>query len=200
MRRQGSGWKGESRRHSLARKGVKTVLPDGRRFDVSKFVARGVQKKWHKILDALDISEENPMTFSENVDVDFYSDSDGQSVTYWITIPNPLIDTYGEDIPDNALEIANDFFRKQYVDMNYDDYHLKNEDYVMFWNTIWISDEEVEEGFRHINNKEKLNNWLNNIVESTYYVSSIKTFDDDWGRFYRGEQALKMALEDQGVL
>ena len=40
-KKQGSGWKGESRRHSLARKGVKTVLPDGRRFDVSKFVARG---------------------------------------------------------------------------------------------------------------------------------------------------------------
>jgi len=36
-----SGWKGEPRRHSLARKGVKTVLPDGKRFDVSKFVANG---------------------------------------------------------------------------------------------------------------------------------------------------------------
>ena len=41
MKGKGSGWKGESRRHSLARKGVKTVLPDGRRFDVSKFVAKG---------------------------------------------------------------------------------------------------------------------------------------------------------------
>ena len=35
------GWKGESRRHSLSRKGIKTNLPDGRRFDVSNFVARG---------------------------------------------------------------------------------------------------------------------------------------------------------------
>ena len=41
MKGKGSGWKGESRRHSLARKGVKTVLPDGRRFDVSKFIASG---------------------------------------------------------------------------------------------------------------------------------------------------------------
>ena len=41
MKQKGSGWHGESRRHSLARKGVKTVLPDGRRFDVSKFVANG---------------------------------------------------------------------------------------------------------------------------------------------------------------
>jgi len=34
-------WKGESRRHSLSRKGIKTNLPDGRRFDVSNYVARG---------------------------------------------------------------------------------------------------------------------------------------------------------------
>ena len=46
MKKQGSGWKGESRRHSLARKGVKTNLPDGRRFDVSKFVANGKQIDW----------------------------------------------------------------------------------------------------------------------------------------------------------
>ena len=35
------GWKGESRRHSLARKGVSTVIDGDRRFDVSNFVARG---------------------------------------------------------------------------------------------------------------------------------------------------------------
>lgn len=41
MAKQRTGWKGESRRHSLARKGIKTNLPDGRRFDVSNFVANG---------------------------------------------------------------------------------------------------------------------------------------------------------------
>jgi len=35
------GWKGESRRHSLARKGIRTNIDDGRRFDVSSFVAKG---------------------------------------------------------------------------------------------------------------------------------------------------------------
>ena len=35
------GWRGESRRHSLARKGVSTVIDGDRRFDVSNFVARG---------------------------------------------------------------------------------------------------------------------------------------------------------------
>jgi len=34
-------WKGDSRRHSLARKGIKTNIDQGRRFDVSTFVARG---------------------------------------------------------------------------------------------------------------------------------------------------------------
>ena len=34
-------WKGESRRHSLARKGIKTNIDKERRIDVSNFVARG---------------------------------------------------------------------------------------------------------------------------------------------------------------
>jgi len=38
---KGSGWFGDHRRHVLAGKGVSTVLPDGRRLDVSKFVAGG---------------------------------------------------------------------------------------------------------------------------------------------------------------
>lgn len=33
-------WPKESRRHALARKGVKTVIDEDTRFDVSKFVAR----------------------------------------------------------------------------------------------------------------------------------------------------------------
>ena len=35
------GWFGDHRRHVLAGKGVSTVLPDGRRLDVSNFVAGG---------------------------------------------------------------------------------------------------------------------------------------------------------------
>jgi len=35
------GWKGESRRHSMARMGYKTVLPDGRRLHMGDFVAGG---------------------------------------------------------------------------------------------------------------------------------------------------------------
>ena len=42
-RGKGSGWHDEPRRHSLARMGINTVLPDGRRLDVSKFVARGMR-------------------------------------------------------------------------------------------------------------------------------------------------------------
>lgn len=34
-------WKGDSRRHSLSRKGIKTNIDQGRRFDVSNFVAKG---------------------------------------------------------------------------------------------------------------------------------------------------------------
>lgn len=44
MKQKGSGWKGESRRHSLARKGVKTVIDDKHRLAVNNFVARGNEK------------------------------------------------------------------------------------------------------------------------------------------------------------
>jgi len=45
MARKGRrGWHGEPRRHGLARMGVSSVLPDGRRLDVSRFVARGGYK------------------------------------------------------------------------------------------------------------------------------------------------------------
>ena len=39
MKGKGSGWKGESRRHSLARKGIKTAkgMPNGMRFSVDQF-------------------------------------------------------------------------------------------------------------------------------------------------------------------
>ncbi|MHA1285908.1 MAG: hypothetical protein ACTSPB_00765 [Candidatus Thorarchaeota archaeon] len=40
-RGKGSGWFGDHRRHVLAGKGVSTKLPDGRRLDVSNYVASG---------------------------------------------------------------------------------------------------------------------------------------------------------------
>ena len=52
------GWKGESRRHSLSRKGIKTNLPDGRRFDVSNYVARGFGS-WIGVTTLMDYLEEN---------------------------------------------------------------------------------------------------------------------------------------------
>ena len=39
---KGKGWHKEPTRHRLAQHGVKTVLPDGRRLSVNKFVAQGV--------------------------------------------------------------------------------------------------------------------------------------------------------------
>ena len=77
------GWKGESRRHSLSRKGIKTNLPDGRRFDVSNFVARGnreiVEGKiramghtisyWYEIWDAeLDIDDQLKESLEEQAE------------------------------------------------------------------------------------------------------------------------------------
>lgn len=46
-----SGWHDEPRRHSLARMGINTVLPDGRRLDVSRFVAGGKELSMKEIAD-----------------------------------------------------------------------------------------------------------------------------------------------------
>ncbi|MCK4545419.1 hypothetical protein KAU43_07760 [candidate division WOR-3 bacterium] len=60
------GWKGESRRHSLSRKGIKTNLPDGRRFDVSNYVARG--KPLSKSLDDIDGMVNNKIHIDNEVE------------------------------------------------------------------------------------------------------------------------------------
>jgi len=51
MARKGKGWHDESRRHSLARKGIKTVIDDNRRLPVNRFVARGTNRvhTWKEI-------------------------------------------------------------------------------------------------------------------------------------------------------
>ena len=58
LNKKGSGWKGESRRHSLSRKGIKTNLPDGRRFDVSNYVARG-NRDSRELGDRVKVAEDN---------------------------------------------------------------------------------------------------------------------------------------------
>lgn len=59
------GWKGESRRHSLSRKGIKTNIDKTKRLSVSNFVARGNMTRinvefsgWVSTYDAEIISEE----------------------------------------------------------------------------------------------------------------------------------------------
>ena len=60
---KGSGWHGESVRHKLAGMGYKTVLPDGRRLDVSNFVARGRENPVEVIVDSLRKMREDPPVF-----------------------------------------------------------------------------------------------------------------------------------------
>ena len=113
MKKQGSGWKGESRRHSLARKGVKTVLPDGRRFDVSKFVANGyLDKTWNPSpiyatskKDAYewfleDFPDDLPPVIITNIKrIEFDRTEDGEKIylfhVYWI-VNDEIINDYAK--------------------------------------------------------------------------------------------------------
>jgi len=69
----GAGWFGDHRRHVLAGKGVSTVLPDGRRLNVSKFVARG-----ETVLDVDDVYRHfvvaSLWATHDNVDEDIFLD------------------------------------------------------------------------------------------------------------------------------
>jgi len=47
-RGKGQGWHGEPRRHGLSRMGINTVLPDGRRLPVDRFIAMGNKSKWYR--------------------------------------------------------------------------------------------------------------------------------------------------------
>ena len=44
---KGQGWHDEPRRHGLARMGINTVLPDGRRLPVDRFIAMGKVKEFN---------------------------------------------------------------------------------------------------------------------------------------------------------
>ena len=62
-------WPKESRRHGLARKGIPTVIDQGRRFDMSNFVARGTFSNWitmGQFLEYLDISPINIIGYDEH--------------------------------------------------------------------------------------------------------------------------------------
>ena len=66
-----SGWFGDHRRHVLAGKGISTVLPDGRRLDVSRFVAGGFYKKMSRgesqafALDKAEVLYDNLLLFKK---------------------------------------------------------------------------------------------------------------------------------------
>ncbi|MHA1285907.1 MAG: hypothetical protein ACTSPB_00760 [Candidatus Thorarchaeota archaeon] len=97
MTKKGSGWFGDHRRHVLAGKGVSTVLPDGRRLDVSKYVANGYYGDWMTfgnlhdfLMDELDIVGTDEFGIiisngSEKTHLDIYSMRvrDGEYVVDW---------------------------------------------------------------------------------------------------------------------
>lgn len=69
MAGKGKGWHDDSRRHSLARKGIKTNIDGSKRFDVSNYVARG----------RLDLKEFPPTNLV----------GDGKLPNlYWVTVSN----------------------------------------------------------------------------------------------------------------
>ena len=70
-------WPKESRRHGLARKGIPTVIDQGRRFDMSNFVARG------RKLARLTPEEEHAWDFAWTFYEDEYPDENIRAGVVW---------------------------------------------------------------------------------------------------------------------
>lgn len=92
VKRQGSGWKGESRRHSLARKGIKTVIDDHRRLAVNNYVARGESSRDEFATgESLEAFLDTPLGeeyiedhFESLFEVPFGGMAESEGLPYWI--------------------------------------------------------------------------------------------------------------------
>ena len=104
-----SGWYDESRRHSLARMGVSTVLPDGRRLAVNNFVAGGKWKtigtthslgNWVNLIDAS--KQYRIMLYAEQdldmVGLDTSEDSIDSFEDAWIEAVEQIGEMYGLEV------------------------------------------------------------------------------------------------------
>jgi len=105
------GWFGDHRRHVLAGKGVSTVLPDGRRLDVSKFVAGGehvVSKKFEHFLrkGRLSIWDRGDDEFMDRYSV--VIDDDLYSMSWNANAPNGVNMYYGDVTDKNLIALARD--------------------------------------------------------------------------------------------
>lgn len=143
-------WKGDSRRHSLARKGIKTNIDQDRRLDVSKFVARGnEEEKSEYYRDGFDAGEFSAM-------VNLNEDRDELMKAY----ENKEIGEIVGQVREHQVQMAGD--------ISYDVMHDEDDEPT---NTRWIKPSEFDEwqegftdGFR---NKVRLD-YLDNKLRGVY--------------------------------
>ena len=156
-RKSGSGWKGESRRHSLARKGVKTVLPDGRRFDVSKFVAQGKHNLYYSVVDAkpidYDFSEHN---WTEDWDIfypDFYDMTKEELIEFMEELGYDIDSDLDKDELINKLD--DNWLYENEIMMNYlyplpNDYEPTLDDWRKLKGTIFVHVQDEDRWFLNL--------------------------------------------------
>jgi len=123
------GWKGESRRHSLSRKGIKTNLPDGRRFDVSNYVARGRKQETIELRNFLDgyktgsrVYEQEPFDDNHPYRRFFRLMMDGsyKGEDYYLRIKERVEETNGNEkkLRSIAIQISMDMLETEFPDIS----------------------------------------------------------------------------------
>jgi len=193
MRGKGQGWKGESRRHGMARMGYKTVLPDGRRFHMGNFVAGGqfdMKEELDKILKISQLETEKMYDFSEDFQVDFRNEDGLQDVTYWTNIENPLVRTFSEDYTEQQVQEAEAYLSKTYPNASYDISHLKTEDYITISFGESITLNEIDDIRKKKNDRDK-DSAFESLIIDKYFSSGANAFRNDWLLFYDGMNDFK---------
>ena len=166
MKGKGSGWKGESRRHSLARKGVSTVIDQDRRFDVSNFVARGLLTK---IMDIIDKYEKK----------DYWGDEEliKMKIAEWEQFGKPEPHT-----PQSIRDELNDIMSEDRLDwvtkmVN----HIEKKDKTYLQNVLRYDQPftlEIFTAVTGIETKGKSNKKLNKIID--VYTGDFKASGKSW--------------------
>jgi len=180
------GWNGESQRHSLAKRGVRTNTK------MKKINITNIAMV-EQIFKKLNIHSDMNYDVNEDIQVEYTWDEKGNVIgQFVITIKNPLIVKFDDDnFTEKQLKEAQLFFEKHYPYMNFDNSHLKYEDYISFYAGFDIPKSEIKKAYKYINNEEKLIKWYENIHEKVFWDSKINEFRNDWALYYRGIEKFK---------
>jgi len=151
---KGQGWHGESRRHWLAKFGISTVLPDGRRLPVDRFIAMGNKSEHYQ-----EGYEDGRFSAEVNIGEDFHE----------------MIEAYKEDRIGEIVQELRENQTQMSGDISYDVMYDEDDKPSK---TRWIKPSEYEEW------EEGYYNGFYETIRLEYIHDNIMAIYDNGGRSF----------------